>query len=162
MARFCVECGHELMMVPVEGAPRPKCPSCGWVLWEDPKLVAAVLVVNDGGAVLLGRRGPGAGEGRWSFPAGFVNRGERIEDAARREVLEETGLEVELGPLLLLRSERGSPVALAVYTARVTSGTPTPGDEMVELGWFEPGSVPELAFEHDAEVLRALWGRDGR
>ena len=156
-----MQCGHALERVPLEGRVRPRCPACGWVLWEDPKVAVAVLVSRDG-RVLLGRRGGGAGRGRWSFPAGFVDRGERLEDAALREVREETGLEVELGPLFALRSETGDPVILAVYPARVRGGMPTAGDELTELRWFSREELPEMAFGHDTAVLQDWWeSREG-
>lgn len=151
-----MQCGGPLGETAVEGKQRLRCGACGWVLWEDPK-VAVAVVVSRGGRVLLGRRGQGLRQGLWSFPAGFVDRGEQLERAAVREVREETGLIVRLGPLLLLRSEDGDPVVLAVYVAEAVEGEPTPGDELTELGWFGRDDAPELAFGHDREVLDAWW-----
>lgn len=156
--KYCMECGHGMETAAVEGKERWRCPACGWVYWEDPKVVVAVIIARDG-CVLLGRRGPPGvlGAGLWSFPAGFVDRGERLEDAGAREVREETGLHVQLGRLLMLRSEPDSPVILAVYPACKVEGTPAPGAELTELGWFSHENVPELAFGHDSEVLAAWW-----
>lgn len=156
--KHCGECGGLLEPAEVEGKQRPRCRSCGQVHWEDPKVAVAVIVGRDGRA-LLGRRGAGERQGRWGLPGGFVDRGEKLEDAAAREVREETGLEVRVGPLLLLRSERGDPVILVVYPAESAGGEPRPGEELTELGWFGPGELPELAFAHDAELLAAWWER---
>lgn len=158
--KHCLECGRVLVEAEVEGKPRLRCPSCGWVLWEDPKVAVAAIVTRNG-KVLLGRRGAGPGKGRWSFPAGFVDRGEKLEDAAEREVREETGLRVVLGPLFALRSETGDPVVLAVYPAEVVGGMPAPCDEMTELRWFGREEIPEMAFGHDVQVLASWWESQG-
>ena len=112
---FCVACGARTEAREIEGRPRPVCEACGRVTYVDPKLAVAVLVVRDD-LVLLGKRGASTREpGKWSFPAGFVERGERVEVAAVREGREETGLDLTLGPLVGLFSCEGDPVVLAVY-----------------------------------------------
>lgn len=131
------------------------CPGCGTVTYLDPKLAVAVLIEHQG-RVLLGRRGPGTREaGRWSFPAGFVERGEPVEEAARREVREEVGLDVKLGPLLALISSSGETVVLAVYVAAGFSGDAVAGDDLVEVAWFTPDTLPDLAFGHDRQIIAA-------
>jgi 8-oxo-dGTP diphosphatase len=140
----------------VEERLRPVCQSCGAVTYLDPKLAVVVVVQRDG-RVLLGRRGPNArAAGKWSFPAGFVERGEVVEDAAVREVREETGFEIALGPLVGLISSPGEIVVLAVYTGTIVSGTQAAADDLTELGWFETNTLPELAFPHDSEILSRL------
>src|SRR5919202_2533922 len=165
--RYCPECGHELGWRIVGGKSRPACPSCGHVVFEDPKLAVAVLIERDGG-LLLGRRSPdAAAPGKWSFPAGFVDRGERVEDAAMREVREETGLEARLDALLGLYSATGNPVVLAVYAATATGGSLAPGDDLAELAFFSLDALPEPAFAHDRQIVadwlawRARRGRGG-
>lgn len=136
------------------------CTACGQVAYLDPKLAVAVLIARDG-ELLLGRRGAGTREpGKWSFPAGFVERGERVEAAAAREALEETGLTVEIGSLVGLFSSEGEPVVLAVYAARHFSGDPVAGDDLTELGWFPISALPELAFPRDRQILEAWLGTD--
>ncbi len=150
--RFCPQCGHELVEREVGGKRRPACPRCGFVVYEDPKLAVAVLIEREG-RLLLGRRGPGASQaGKWSFPAGFVDRGERVEDAALREVREETGLVARLDALLGLYSSTGNPVVLAVYAATATGGSLAPGDDLTELAFFTPDELPEPAFAHDRQI----------
>ncbi|MCO5220463.1 MAG: NUDIX domain-containing protein [Thermomicrobiales bacterium] len=150
---YCQRCGGETVVRAHDGRPRPVCERCGAVTYLDPKLAVAVVLQRDG-KVLLGRRGPGArAAGKWSFPAGFVERGEKVEDAAVREVLEETGFQIELGELLGLLSSSGETVVLAVYRGTIVSGAATAGDDLTELGWFSADALPELAFPHDFEVL---------
>ena len=77
-----------------EGEPeRLVCRNCGFVFYLGPKLVAGALFEADGGMLLV-QRDIEPGYGKWTFPGGFVERGEKAETAAEREVLEETGLEI--------------------------------------------------------------------
>ena len=152
MVRYCPHCGTVVASRELEGYMRPACPACSWIHYEDPKVAVAVLVGRDG-RLLLNRRAIEPGLGSWSFPSGYVNRGERLEEAAAREVLEETGLEVEIGELLGVYSERGNPVVLVVYTAARFVGEPAAGPEVTEVGWFAPDDLPPLAFPHDHAII---------
>ncbi|MFN8592879.1 MAG: NUDIX hydrolase [Thermomicrobiales bacterium] len=155
---FCVACGARTEAREIEGRPRPVCEACGRVTYVDPKLAVAVLVVRDD-LVLLGKRGASTREpGKWSFPAGFVERGERVEVAAVREGREETGLDLTLGPLVGLFSCEGDPVVLAVYAA-TGDGEPAAGDDLTDVGWFSLGELPELAFPRDRQILEAWLAR---
>ncbi|MCC6179907.1 MAG: NTP transferase domain-containing protein [Chloroflexi bacterium] len=156
--RFCSRCGGVLAERPVEGERRrPACSACGTIVWADPKVAVATLISWDGG-LLLGRRAIDPGRGRWSFPSGYVDRGEVLEEAARREVFEETGLDVEVSTLVGAYSTRGKPVILLAYAATVRHGTPTPGPEVLELAAFPPDRLPEMAFDHDDRIV-ADWLR---
>lgn len=149
----CQACGAPTEERDAHGRPRPVCTACGAVTFLDPKLAAAVLVEREG-HVLLGRRGRGArAAGKWSFPAGFVERGEPVEAAAAREVREEAGLAVAVGPLLGLYSAPGETVVLAVYLGHAAAGEPTAGDDLDAVGWFPPDALPPLAFPHDRRIL---------
>ncbi|HEY2595603.1 MAG TPA: NUDIX domain-containing protein, partial [Chloroflexota bacterium] len=89
------------------------------------------------------------------FPAGYVNRGEVLEEAAIREVVEETGLVVKLTGMVGVYSERDKPVVLIVYSGEIESGDPMPdGHEVSELRRFPLDGLPDdLAFPHDRRVL---------
>lgn len=157
---FCLRCGTALRPRLVDHRERPACPACDFVLFLDPKVaVAAVLSVADG--LVLCRRAIEPGLGKWSFPAGFVDRGEEVRAALRREIREETGLAARLGRLVGVYSAPGSPVVLIVYAAEA-AGEPRPSAEAFELGVFEPHALPELAFAHDARIVEDwLRGRAG-
>ena len=138
-----------------DGRSRPVCTACGHITFLDPKLAVAALINRDG-QVLLGKRGPGTrSPGKWSFPAGFVERGEQVEAATIREVLEETGLAVQIGRLVGLFSEPGETVVLAVYEASLhdQEAIPAAGDDLVDLGWFPFADLPELAFARDYHII---------
>lgn len=155
-ARFCQRCGSRLVLQPIEyagGRLRPACPACGFVVWNDPKVAALTVIAWDGG-ILLGRRGQSPGKGRWSFPSGFVDRGEVVEEAARRETLEETGLDVEIVGLVGVYSEPGNPVIVVAYAAEPRGGTLRADDDLEELRAFSPDALPEMAFGHDDRIVR--------
>lgn len=115
-------------------------------------------------AVLLVQRGAEPFAGRWALPGGFVDEGERPEDAARRELAEETGLRLD-GALLPVgtfgdpgRDPRGWTVA-AAYVVQVPGPPPrvTGGDDAAEAAWFAEDKLPvPLAFDHEAVVEIAL------
>ena len=151
--RFCARCGHALARREVEGRPRPACPDCGLVAWSDPKVAVAVIIPWEGG-ILLGRRAIDPGRGRWSFPSGYVDRGEVLEEAARREVREEIGTDVRLDGLVGAYSAAGNPVVLLVYAGVVVAGVPTAGPEVDELRAFPPDALPDMAFAHDDRIVR--------
>ncbi len=153
--RFCPACGAALERCTVEGKRRPVCTACGSVFWQDPKVaVAALIPWGENGSVLLGRRAIDPGKGRWSFPSGYVDRGEDVQQAARREVLEETGLHVDIGGLVGVYSAAGHPVVLIVYMARHVGGAACPGPEVSELAGFTLERLPDMAFQHDEKIIR--------
>jgi ADP-ribose pyrophosphatase YjhB (NUDIX family) len=129
------------------------------VQWFDPKLATGVVVEHDG-RVLLVRRNHAPMYGRWSFPSGFVDSGEVVEDAAAREVLEETGVEVRIEHLLGVYSSAGDHVVFIAF-AGTSTGTPigsapaAGSDEVMEVGLFAPDELPEMAFVHDPAILEA-------
>jgi ADP-ribose pyrophosphatase YjhB (NUDIX family) len=130
------------------GAERPECPACGWIYFEDPKVAAAVLV-EQAGRVLLTRRVNEPHRGEWSLPAGFINAHEDPERAAERECLEETGLLVRVTELLQLipgqEHERGADI-LILYRAEILGGELLAGDDADEVGFFSREALPPLAF----------------
>ena len=89
--KFCQRCGHALVEKEFEGNLKPTCPNCGLVVFLDPKVAVVVLVSMDEKLVLI-KRGTIPHVGKWSFPGGYVDRGEAVEDAAVRECREETGV----------------------------------------------------------------------
>lgn len=150
--RYCGRCGAALEDGAGNAGPRT-CASCGAVHWRDPKLAAGVLVVRDG-RVLLVQRNHEPGLGLWSFPSGFVDRGEVVEEAAAREALEEAGVRVAITRLLGVFSERDHPVVFVMYGG-TTSDEPVPGPEALDVGFFAPEGLPPLAFAHDPAIIEA-------
>ena len=111
--------------------------------------------------VLLIQRGNPPFRGNWALPGGFVEEGEQVDEAAPRELAEETGL--RLGELRLLgvydtpgRDPRGWTVSV-VYLARTLSEATVAGaDDASDARWFAADNLPELAFDHAVIVADAL------
>ncbi len=152
---FCPRCGHALERRQVYGALRPVCPSCGRIHFIDPKVAVGVLI-EEGGRLLLVKRGNDPERGRWSVPAGFVDAGEDPAHAAEREVLEETGLQVRVTGLLDVFSRgqgsEGADIFIA-YRAQAIGGPLSPGDDAEAAGYFGPDELPELAFESTQQIV---------
>lgn len=154
--RFCARCATPLEILPVSydnNREHPVCTGCGFVVWSDPKVAALTVIAWEGG-ILLGRRNQNPGKGRWSFPSGFVDRGEVVEEAALRETREETGLEVEITGLVGVYSAPGNPVIVIAYAAEPRGGTLHADDDLTELQAFDPQELPEMAFAHDTRIVR--------
>lgn len=154
----CQRCGKPTEQQLVDGRQRPVCTGCGAVTYLDPKVAVAVIIEHDG-RILVGKRADWVSSpGRWSFPAGFVERGEVVEQAAIREAREETGLTISVGPVLGVFSEADNPVILVAYPAVSFTGDLLPGDDLTELAWHAPDALPDLAFAHDLDIVRT-WQR---
>ncbi len=153
--RFCPLCGAVLETRLLFGRQRSTCPACGWIRFEDPKVAAAVLVEKDG-QVLLTQRSGEPFQGFWSLPAGFVDAGEDPQRAAERECLEETGLVVQVTGLLELISGRehdsGADIVL-IYGAELLGGELSPGDDARSAAFFSRDALPPLAFRSTKKIL---------
>lgn len=150
---YCPYCTQKLDYRELGGKERPFCPQCDTGFFQDPKLAVAV-VIEDQGKVALQRRTIDPGAGLWTFPSGFVDRGEPVEEAAIREAWEEVGVRVRLDRLLGLYSAPGETVVLAVYVATTLSGTLESRDENDAVGFFGPDELPPLAFPNDQAIIQ--------
>ena len=154
---FCPRCaGRFDERVLKEGDPeRLVCRNCGFVFYLGPKLVAGAIFELDEEIVLV-QRDIEPGYGKWTFPGGFVERGERAEVAAEREVLEECGVEIRAGGILGLYSYEDQIPAIAVFRAEVVGGEPTPLDETMDVRGFPRDGLPwsEMAFPSTEQALK--------
>lgn len=164
--RWCPRCREGLR----GDGSRVECPACGFVCYASSKATAGALVEDEEGRVLLARRAHEPFKGRWDIPGGFLDEGEHPLDGVRRELLEETGLEIEPLDFLGIWMDRygGDSTAEATmnlyWTARALRGEARPADDVDDLRWFAPNEVPspdELAFENVPLVLAAWRSRRG-
>ena len=157
-ARFCPYCATALEPRDDHGIPRPTCPQCGYIAYQNPSPAVGVVLPHEGGIVLVRRKyEPRAG--MWSLPAGFMEYGEGPQETARREVREETGFEIDLDHLLGAYRGADDPrvrVVLMVYLGRVVGGQAQPGDDASELGIYTLEALPDdLAFRSHRIAIEA-------
>jgi ADP-ribose pyrophosphatase YjhB (NUDIX family) len=161
--RHCPRCGGTLgeKVVMPHDPPRLVCDACGFVFYVDPKLAVGAICTGPGGIILL-RRAIEPGYGRWVFPGGYVDRGEALEAAARREALEEISARIVIRRLLNVYSYPGRPVVVVVYEAELAGDSELrPGDEALEVRAFTPEAIPwdDLAFTSTRDALRDFLDR---
>jgi ADP-ribose pyrophosphatase YjhB (NUDIX family) len=136
------------------------CPACGLTVYDNPSATASALVLRDG-RLLVTRRAGEPFAGRLDLPGGFIEPGESPQDAVRRELREETGLEVAVGPLAGIFTdaygEDGVSTLNLFYAARVTGGAESPNDDVSEILWLDPAAIDpaSLAFQCCRDALRA-------
>lgn len=112
-----------------------------------PILAASAVILDQDGRLLLVRRGRPPGRGLWSVPGGKVEPAESLEEAAAREVLEETGLVVTVGPelwMVTIPTGDGREYEIHDFAATVVSGDLRAGDDADEAAWFRPEEIEHL------------------
>jgi ADP-ribose pyrophosphatase YjhB (NUDIX family) len=158
--RFCPRCGADLAL---DAAPASvSCPACGFVGYANPKPTVCALIADESGRLLLARRASAPFVGYWDTPGGFVEEGEHPLDALRRELREETGLEIEPGAFhgvwmdLYGEGPDAESILNLYWEARIVSGTMRAADNVAELRWFELDDLPpraQLAFTTFPDAL---------
>jgi NAD+ diphosphatase len=156
----CPRCGEAI----ANDGRRARCAACGLTAYAHSDPTACALVFDEAGRILLARRAREPDRGKWDAPGGFIEEGEDPLVALRRELREETSLEIEPIAFVGAWVDRygdadDAPSTLNLYwTARIVSGEPRPADDVAELAWFALDGLPpdeELAFRNVAEALRS-------
>jgi ADP-ribose pyrophosphatase YjhB (NUDIX family) len=119
-------------------------------------------VVDDEGRILLARRAREPRAALWDVPGGFLEPAESPEEGVRRELLEETGLRIEVGryvgSFVDVYGDGGDTTLNIFFECRVLDGTMRADDDVSELRWFAPDALPpeeEFAFPNSWEGLAA-------
>lgn len=162
--RYCPRCGdglHSRVLAP-DPWERLVCGSCDFIFYQNPKVVVGAIP-RRGRRVALVRRGIEPRVGAWTFPAGFLEMGETVEEAARRETREECNLDVQIDELLNVYSRPNIGIVNIIYLATIVGGTFCPNPEATEYAEFEPERVPwdDLAFDTTRWALRDWVARLG-
>ena len=166
---YCPRCATELELREREGPDpaRPTCPSCGFVHYGNPSPTVQAWIDRDGSYLALERNQEPL-KGEWNMPGGFVEAGEGGPEAIRREVGEETGLEIEPFEVIGIFPSTyggpdGEPIFDVAYHCRLA------GDgEALEISeesgaarWFPLAEFPRPAFAGERLALATLRERTG-
>jgi ADP-ribose pyrophosphatase YjhB (NUDIX family) len=156
---FCTACGARAVERRLDHRLRRVCTRCGKVLYLNPA-PASGCIVEEHGSVLLACRKFEPWRGYWYIPSGFVEYDEDVEETARREVREETGLIVELGTLFGVYSYFDDPRqngVIILYRASPLGGTLQAGDDASDVAFFRAGGLPpteQIGFASHRRALR--------
>jgi len=154
--KFCYYCGKTLTDKHFEGRVRRFCSDCDRPLYENPIPAACIIVTDEAGRLLLVKRSVEPQKGLWCLPGGFMELGETPEQAALRELQEETGLTGKIDRLISADSSNSAiynTVALICYSMTEYSGDPAAGDDACDLGFFSPDELPEIAFKSHKKFI---------
>ncbi|MGG5818169.1 NUDIX domain-containing protein [Falsiroseomonas sp. HW251] len=138
-----------------EDRERLTCADCGFVAYENPKVVAGSVVEVDG-RILLCRRAIEPRHGFWTIPAGYMELGETVEEAARREAREEACADIALDGMLAMYSIARIGQVQVMFRARLATPGFAAGPESLEVRLFAWDEIPWdlLAFPSVHWVLR--------
>ncbi len=161
MIAFCSSCGSKTETQLIARQRLSVCTACDRIFFRNPKVVVTALLENQG-RVLLVRRDIEPGRGLWGLPGGFVDWDEHPEQAMVRECSEEIRVRVEPIELqgvehVITADDEG--IVILPYRARLLSGNPAAGDEVQQVGWFDPGGLPPLAFSSHRKILQR-WSQE--
>lgn len=162
--KFCPVCGAVMTAYKVGRFSRERCPKCGHIHYHNSRPTASAII-SRGGEILLTQRVANPARGQWDVPGGFLEEHELPEDALRREVKEELGTDILIGPLIGIfgptlypfGGQDGYNLDL-YYEASLTQEQLTIGDDVVAIDWFDHKSLPKIAFPSVSQAI-ATWQR---
>ena len=154
---YCSNCGLKNQNSYIDGNQRYHCPSCKAIHYENPR-PTATLICPRGNSILLGRRAYRPGKGEWGLPGGFMELNETLEEAALRELKEETRLDGKVNKILGTCSHYGSIFGDILLIGMVVDlsddiSSMMAGDDISELYFFNINSLPNLAFECHQKIV---------
>jgi ADP-ribose pyrophosphatase YjhB (NUDIX family) len=154
----------ELKTPPGDDRERRVCATCGFVDYINPKIVAGTVVESADGRILMCRRAIEPRKGFWTLPAGFMEQGESVADAARREAREEACAQLEMIDLLAVYSIPRISQVQMFFRARLADPSIAPGPESLEVALYAWEEIPfeDLAFPSVRWALEDWRARKGR
>lgn len=157
---FCPYCGQKVIEKTFGGRVHCYCSRCDRIHYENPLPAVAVLVLNQQNQLLLVKRSVEPAKGTWCLPGGFIEIDESIEEAALRELKEETGLKGEIRGLIDFFSQRSQhygAILIFGYRAEILGGELKAGDDAQEVGFYDLDTLPPIAFlSHQRLIKKGL------
>lgn len=153
---YCVICGKTLKIDTFDGKERQVCSNCSEVFYENPLPVVTVILPGLNREILLVKRANEPFKGMWCFPIGFAEVGESIEDAALRELKEETGVGGKIVQLIDVSSHKNplyGELLIVSFEAEKIGGEEKPGDDASDCRYFPVMSLPKLAFDSQVRAI---------
>lgn len=155
--KYCPQCGKEMIFKLTDERERLFCPSCGYIIYRNPIPAANAIIVKNG-KILLAKRKVEPRKGQWSLPGGFLEFEESPEQAAIRELFEETGLKIKLKDLITVgfsRTTRDRHVLIIFYSADIVKGRLKAGSDVLKLKYFDLNKLPKnMAFKTHADAIK--------
>lgn len=147
--KFCGSCGHGVIQIIPEGDNRPRnvCQNCGTIHYSNPNNVCGAILTW-GEKILLCKRAIEPRYGLWTLPAGFMENGETVAQAAARESMEEANATAKQLQLFGVFSLPHISQVYLMFCGELTTDQVSPGAESLQTGLFSEGEIPwdELAF----------------
>jgi ADP-ribose pyrophosphatase YjhB (NUDIX family) len=154
---FCSHCGAkvQLRVPPGDHLPRFVCEACGTIHYQNPRLVLGCVPEHEG-RILLCRRAIEPRRGYWTVPAGFMENGETLQEAAARECHEEALARVEIGSLLSVVHVLHAEQVHVFFRAQLPRAEFGAGPESLEVALVTPQEIPwsDIAFRSTDFTLR--------
>ena len=161
---FCSRCAAPVVLriPPGDDRPRHVCDACGTIHYQNPKIVAGCVLEHEG-RILLCRRAIEPRSGLWTLPAGFMENGETMREAAARETFEEATARVEIDDLFSCLDIPRINQVYVMFRGRLAGGSFSPGAESLDTRLFDEAEVPwdEIAFPAITRTLE-FWFEDRR
>ena len=163
---YCSHCGSdqlELRIPQGDHRARQICESCAKIHYTNPKMVVGCLIVKEG-EVMLCRRGIEPRMGYWNLPCGYLENGETVQQGALREVHEETGAHVALGPMHVVYNLPHADQVYLIFKAEMNSSHYELTPESTEISFFAENEVPwkDIAFSSNVFALRHYFQSRGQ
>jgi ADP-ribose pyrophosphatase YjhB (NUDIX family) len=158
---YCSNCGTAVVVRIPEGEhlPRHVCPACHTVHYQNPKLVVGCIPEDEHGRIVMCRRAIEPRHGYWTFPAGFMENNESLQQAAARESYEEALADVEIGSLLAIVHILHAQQVHVFFRAKLRTPQIGAGPESLEARMIAEADMPwrDIAFASTEFALRRFF-----
>jgi len=153
---FCPRCSKNLVSKTIDKSVVKACENCGFIFWNNPIAVVSLLLHQDNKILML-QRANQPFKNSWVLPGGFMNIDETSEDAIKREVKEETGLNVNvdgiIGVYRIDNDPRGIHIDI-IYHGKLNGQTPTVSKEATNWFLFSKDELPkDIAYKHKNAII---------